>query len=478
MQTAKCLGDMENYSIYMLNGKMGLAGTPNGEKEQVILTQPKYSIIYPFVKGYAIVKAGDFYGVINKYGVETIPANRYKYINPNWKEGYYFVSDNHFGDEHYLDAENNYFYRTEPFESIKRTVAMIGNIDYQRIFLHQRTNDVFSFSYNNKVYVYNKQLNKIILRAGKARFVNGDKIIFKDEYTNKEGIIDLNGRILASATYDELFYCADKEDFISDNLIEARKDGKSGYIDFYGNVKIPFIYYHCGTFQNGYAWVCDKDYKCGLIDKYGNVVEPLIHDSIEILSNGNIIFIDNNGNKEKYYLKDKPRDFVTQDWKHISFRFNIFNNPNYVGVKTNERKSGVTYIDGRVMLPAIYDDFAFFQEICNNGVIVAKKGKYGVVDLNNKELLPFMFDYIDTIEEIKRGDSSYVYYKVGINGLYGVYDNNFRECIPVMYSSLKYSKSYKCFVVEVKEDKAMIDLNNNIVVPFTSNNLDTHDFYN
>ncbi|MEE3414635.1 MAG: hypothetical protein VZR53_04610, partial [Prevotella sp.] len=79
MKTARNLGDMENYSIYMLNGKMGLAGTPNGENEQVILTQPKYDIIYPFVKEHAIVKAGEFFGVINKYGVETIPANRYKH---------------------------------------------------------------------------------------------------------------------------------------------------------------------------------------------------------------------------------------------------------------------------------------------------------------------------------------------------------------------------------------------------------------
>ena len=475
MQTAKRLGDMENYSIYMLNGKMGLAGTPNGEKEQVILTQPKYSIIYPFVKGYAIVKAGDYYGVINKYGVETIPANRYKYINPNWKEGYYFVSDNHFGDKHYLDAENNYFYRAEPFESIKRTVAMIANIDYQHISLHQLTNDVFSFSYNKKAYVYNKQLNKIILRGGKARLINGDKIIFKDEHTNKEGIMDLNGHILASAIFDELFYCATDEDYIPDNLIEARKDGKSGYIDIYGNVKIPFIYYNCGTFQKGYAWVCDKDYKCGLIDKFGNVVEPLIHESIEILSNGNIVFLDENGSKEKYYLKDKPRDFVKQDWKHISFSFNIFNNPDYVRVKTNEQKNGITHIDGRVMLPAIYDDFASFQKICNNGIIAVKKGKYGIVDLENKELLSFMYDYVDTIEQIQNGVYSYVYYIVGLNGLYGVFDNNFRECIPLMYSRLEYSKSYNCFVVEVKGDKAMIDINNNIVVPFTSNSLNTHD---
>ena len=46
-----------------------------------------------------------------------------------------------------------------------------------------------------------------------------------------------------------------------------------------------------------------------------------------------------------------------------------------------------------------------------------------------------------------------------------------------MYTRLEFSKSYNCFIVEVKGDKAMIDLNNNIVVPFTSNSLDTHDFY-
>lgn len=56
MQIARQFGNLNNYSIYQLNNKMGLAGSPDGESEQRILTQPEYDVIYPFVNGFAIVK--------------------------------------------------------------------------------------------------------------------------------------------------------------------------------------------------------------------------------------------------------------------------------------------------------------------------------------------------------------------------------------------------------------------------------------
>ena len=47
MQIARQFGNLNNYSIYQLNNKMGLAGSPDRESEQRILTQPEYDVIYP-----------------------------------------------------------------------------------------------------------------------------------------------------------------------------------------------------------------------------------------------------------------------------------------------------------------------------------------------------------------------------------------------------------------------------------------------
>lgn len=479
MQTAKCLGDMENYSIYMLNGKMGLAGTPNGEKEQVILTQPKYSIIYPFVKGYAIVKAGDYYGVINKYGVETIPANRYKYINPNWKEGYYFVSDNHFGDEHYLDANNKPFpidIKKTDYSEIKRKVASIGRISYDEIHYFGWGDTIFHFEYDDYEYLYNDITESIIFIGDDLKVLNGSIYIGRDKNTRKYGGIDKGGRTIIPFIYDDLWGSGEQDDEYYD-LIEAEKNGKSGYINAHGQTIIPFIYLRCGRFSNGYAWVTNEAERCGLINKNGTIIEPLTHHNIIELNDGRYVFIDkdNYSGKESYSVQNMSKQNINHDWKHKYFSFDIFHNPNYVGVETADRKRGVTHLDGSCLLPAVYDDITFWQSIYNNGVIVKKGNKYGVVDLHNNVLIPFEYDGISVIENVLKNGKKYSYYVVRRNGLSGIIDNTFRECIPLMYSRLEYSKSYNCFVAEVKGDKAMIDINNNIVVPFTSNSLNTHD---
>ncbi len=478
MKTARNLGDMENYSIYMLNGKMGLAGTPNGENEQVILTQPKYDIIYPFVKEHAIVKAGEFFGVINKYGVETIPANRYKYISPNWGEGYFHVSDNHSGDEHYLDASNKILHiyeNKDDYSGIKRKVASIGHLDYDKIRYFGWGNTIFHFEYEDYEYLYNDINEIIIFKGDDLKVLNGNIYIGRDKNIRKYGGIDKGGRTIIPFIYDDLWGAGEQDDKYYD-LIEADKNGKSGYINTQGETIIPFVYLRCGRFSNGYAWVTNEAEKCGLINKKGTIIEPLTHDNIIELSDGRNVFIDS-GYKASYSVQNMPKDYVKQDWKHKSFSFDIFHNPNYVGVETADGKRGVTYLDGRIMLPAVYDDITFWQNINNDGVIVKKNNKYGIVDLHNNILVPFEYDGIGVIEGVRINGRKHNYYGVSRNGMRGILDNNFRECIPIMYTRLEFSKSYNCFIVEVKGDKAMIDINNNIVVPFTSNRLDTHDFY-
>ena len=80
MNVSKKFGDLENYSIFTKNGKMGLKGTPNNESVQRILTEPEYDVIYPFIGNYSVVKKGKYYGVLNKYGEEIIPTGKYTYL--------------------------------------------------------------------------------------------------------------------------------------------------------------------------------------------------------------------------------------------------------------------------------------------------------------------------------------------------------------------------------------------------------------
>lgn len=470
MQSAKKLGDLPNYSIYMLNRKMGLAGVPYGGAEQQIITQPKYDLIYPFVKEHAIVQIGDCYGLIDKYGVETIPVI-YKFISPNWEKGYFYVSDNHGGDEHFLDCNNKPYILNSPIDVIKKIIISKEHITEKNFYVSQTKNpNIVTYEKNDLTHVYNLQIDRVILICKGVRLVNGNKLIYKDRYSYKIGIIDINGKQLVYPKYDGLFYSATNEDYVPENLLEAKIGEKSGYIDFDGNIRVPFIYRFCGTFENGYAWVSNESGKTGVIDKYGNIVEPLVHDNVLQLNDGRVVFVDK-GFNERYFVMGKPKDYVKQNYSHKSFRFDIFHNPEYVGVETSQRKRGVTSLDGRVLIPAIYDDITFWQTMYK-GVIVKKDNKYGIIDINNNTLLSFEYDSLGVVETTKNGGKE-IFYIAEKNGKYGLLNGSYRECIPLIYNRLKYHKTYNSFVVEVNRESAMIDFNNDILIPFTSNHIST-----
>lgn len=474
MQAAKLFGDIENYSIYVLNGQMGLAGAPNGEQRQSILTQAIYDVIYPFVNGYAVVKRDNYYGIIDKYGHETIPATKYAHVSPLFDFGCYGFSDNHGGGTIYLDANNIHKDPFAQYNKILKKVAMKLNVPQDNLTIFPLENpDVFCIGdYDDNTFWYNSTIDKIISYCP-GLFVNKDKIIITDTISGKQGIIDIYGNKLVPCVYDKLLFTYEDGDIIDKDLIEASQGGKCGYIDYHGNIRIPFIYHLCGGFINGYAWVCNDNEKCGLIDKSGNIIEPLIHYETRILSNGTIVFCEDDFSK--YSVKGKPADYVKQRWEHVYFSFEIFHNPDYVGVQTRNKKRGITHLNGNEMIPAVYDDIAFWQTIHNGGVIVKKDGLYGIISLDNKILVPFEYGHIQAIENVRKNGNFYVYYRVMKFGMFGVLDNNFRECIPIMYNNVTFSKAYSSFLVSVKNEYAMVDLTNNILIPFSRQVINCHD---
>ena len=473
MQSSYYLGDLPNYSIYVLNKKMGLAGTPYGETEQQIITQPKYDVIYPFVKGYAIVKKGEYYGLINNKGVETIPVI-YKNIDPCWDKGYYTVRKE---DGAYLKLYAN----NTPYITIETQLDVLkkqlwskyyNNDDEFSLFILLETSNPNIFLFNkyedDKVYTYNISLGKVIhIGSEFGRIINSDKLIVSDLNSSKKGIIDIYGNQIVPCIYDDLFYCSPGSNYVQNNLIEAKKGDKSGYIDFYGNVKIPFDYEYCGSFENGYAWVSKGRRKVGLIDKYGNIVEPLIHSDIHFLNNGRILFVDYNeySSEGRYRVMGMPKDFVKSNWNYNYFSFDLFGNSDYVLVQTKNFKYGITDLSGQVIIPTIYDDI--LKTPIDKYVVAIKSGKYGLINMSNDTIVPFEYDRIVGISIPKNG-REVTYLILNKNRKYGLFDVYRNECIPMMYDRLHYNKVFNCFIVEVGKEGAMVDIKNDIVVPFTS----------
>jgi hypothetical protein len=378
-----------------------------------------------------------------------------------------------------LDYLNNLLEKETPYADIKKEVGEILGVNPKEFYDIIQVGSVFLLGYNHNRVVYNRDINKVIYKGKKAILVNDMFLIVKDS-NKKEGVIDIEGNLLTPYTYDKM-YGYDYEELVypiidalytPEEIIKAEKDGKVGYIDFFGNIKIPITYKWCSSFENGYAAVMGFNEKMGLIDEYGNMIEPMVHDNIDFISDGNIAYIDEGPYSSNYFLKDKPKDYVQLSGKYTSFHFNSFKNPHYVCVTTKAEKKGIICIDGEIKLPAIYTNFFLGLEIINNGVITSKDygNHYGIVDLNNNVLLPFVFNHIHTCI-VREEDKEVNYYLVEKEYKYGVINNKFKEIIPIIYDRVEYKVEYNCFYVETDNRNAMLNINNNIVTPFTSVNL-------
>ena len=95
-------------------------------------------------------------------------------------------------------------------------------------------------------------------------------------------LIDAKGKVLISFEegFSNIGVPSDDED---EYLIEAERDGKMGYINIHGAVKIPFRYDAAGPFENGMAVVGflsknGVDFEYGVIDHHGQWIEPPTYD--------------------------------------------------------------------------------------------------------------------------------------------------------------------------------------------------------
>ena len=149
---------------------------------------------------------------------------------------------------------------------------------------------------------------------------------------------------IAGTTIDSMTY-------FSENRLPIKAGGKYGLLDEKGQVILPPTYSMIEPFENGIAKVqLGKSY--GIIDKMGKIILPVEYEYI--------------GNFE-----------------------------NNLALIVKNKKAGVTDSKGKVIIEPQYDKLSL-----ENGIIRARKGdKWGIIDTQNKPILPFEFQYISTFSE-------------------------------------------------------------------------------
>ena len=100
------------------------------------------------------------------------------------------------------------------------------------------------------------------------------------EEDGKIGLLDLVGRKLSPAIYEDFCFTYDWSLFTTDFQIVAKKDGKWGIVDFEGNIVCPFKYDRIVRIKDSMYHLAVKNGKQGVVNHRGKLIIPCSMDSI------------------------------------------------------------------------------------------------------------------------------------------------------------------------------------------------------
>lgn len=333
--------------------------------------------------------------------------NRYYFINEKLEPAF---SNNIYDSASVFDTYKNAIVkRNGKYGIIKSDGSAKVPIEYDWVGYfdaNHHSSEYYNARKGKVFHLYNKVLNKIGESFDPVYndfSISTPNVIFKN-FKNRYGMVYSNGRVVIPFDYEEL-------QKLKSGFILGKKNRKTGLFDKNGKVKIPFQYNNLYEFDeernlfiadnkvinkdnkpilfgydyiepiyyNNQKFIVTRNKKLGLVDINGKELLPLEYDEIS--------------NWVEY--GPEKRHFIVKKGKHGLIEYETF----------------------RIVIPPIYDEF-----IQRRGVIFAhRNGKSGILDINNKEICPFIFN------EIRPGFFFGIGYREDDNRIYSKKDNKFYE---------------------------------------------------
>jgi hypothetical protein len=370
--------------LVKMNGKYGFVSI-SGKA----ITPLKYDRAESFSKGLAHVeiKVGEGYsdykhGFVNVKGKELIPL---KY------------------DEVSLFDENG--------------LAKVGVKSKQEMkygFIDRNGREVVPIKYESADFVMKNQLIRVMLN-------------------NKYGLIDREGKKIIPIKYDLVDYD------IKSNLVLVQLNDKYGFVDLAGKEVVSPRYANADSFKNGFAIVADEfstGTRLGVIDSTGKTIIPLIYKSISEFNHQRISQVKDSAGKLAYI--NTSGILITKFYDDLESVSYFPKEKNDFTFFSNKSKTGLIDNSGKEVIPALYDEI---EKVSLNKFHVVKNGLHGIIDINNKEIIPIKFsnpisfrsNQITTIANI--GGHSNGFANI-IGGKWGIIDSTGKTILPFDYEAI------------------------------------------
>lgn len=288
--------------------------------------------------GYALVKKGSFYGVIDSMNNVAVPFKYSLIEHPRRPyQGFY--------DEFYIHKNGNVGILNEKAE-------LIADIIY----------DSFERDY--------------------AKINDSSQVIFITQKDHHYGIIDKSGDITLPIEFEKILL------FEGNITSIAKKNGLYGIVDSHGNVKMPFDYQYITTNRDWDYFILQKDKTFGVVDKQSlQEILPLEYQDLEQCFYDENRFIVKKGGK--YGVITRSKEVI------IPIEYDTISNWVEYGPKEHfivkNRKHGLISRDGDVVIPPIYDEI-----FVDNGSLIKVQNNnlFGTIDWENEIIHPIKYENI------------------------------------------------------------------------------------
>lgn len=258
-------------------------------------------------------KYGEYKKLKNKYEKVKLGIGKYLYAKKNGLWGIINTSEKVVVD-----------FKYDSFLDLNDKDILVGYIDDKSYLINLQGEKPLELKAEYDNYGIESCEKIMVLKKGKIGYIDifGEEIIsskydggfsFKEDKNFiqvKDGdiwkILDLSGKEIKELDINDL------GEYV-EGYILLEKNGKYGYMDELGNIKIPLEYDFAENFSNGLAIVA-AEHGYGVIDKENYQILPLKYDTVQIF--GDKIYVTEDGKYGLFSIKDN--ELIHPEFEHLN----------------------------------------------------------------------------------------------------------------------------------------------------------------
>lgn len=291
----------------------------------------------------------------------AISIGVYKFIDAEGKK-YEITKINQYN--YFIVKHNN------KYGVIDRSGNNVISADYEEVIIPNPEKDLFICYQNKNSKVLNKNNEEILknynqLEAIRLKNIASDlmyeKSVLKFSKDEKYGLVDFNGKEIAKPIYEEIDSLPYKE-----GELLVKQNGKYGVINIKGNKLIDIQYEKINV--DGY-YIENEGYK----------------------NSGYIVSIKTEEGYRFGYINNKGENLIKTEFNELN-RVTSINDNNIYLIGAKNGQFGVIKNDNVI----IANEYQSITYDATNKVFVAEKSKkYGIFDLDGKQIVPVKYNQID-----------------------------------------------------------------------------------